>query len=156
MSAFNTNWPRWIKASLTKHFESYKGDLTFILEDVPMDVADPRERVEFRTDGPDFSEPSDGWWIGRVVVNLLLVLQISKSDAYRVERFIGQMQAAFIHVCIKKYGSAGGDDGTHVGTMYVSPARYPKIAVDRFGQLDPNIKLDYTTLEAEYLIEIAL
>ena len=150
----NTNWARWITASITKHFDSYKGDLSFYTVETPKAVEDPEERVELRVNGPNFSEPSKNYWMGWIDVQLLLLIQPDDLDAYKSSRFIGQLLTAFTAIQVMKYGSAAVDDDTYVGTLYLNPGLRPKVSVACFGQISPSAKLNYTILNAEYFVDI--
>ncbi|TRZ52358.1 MAG: hypothetical protein D4S01_03070, partial [Dehalococcoidia bacterium] len=46
------HWARWIFASVSKHFDTYKGDLLMFIEGQHRGIHPPKDFIELRMDGP--------------------------------------------------------------------------------------------------------
>ena len=161
--SLNSNWSRWITASVNDHFASQSGivkledwssgdsDLPLIVRGQQFETdTDRMDLVELRLDGPDFAEVSINHYHAYIEVNTLIQSVISETDIYKMARSIGIVQACFTDIPLYKYG----DDDSLFGclTLIANPTgtKGNRLEVSQFGQIDPRLKLEQTTIEGHY------
>ena len=141
----NTEWPRWIKASIAQHFSTF---FTIIVDGQRRPSIQPRERFELRFDGPDVSEKLQGEFQLGYVVNLLIISASNEEDIYKMDRLKGRGADPFItRIPIYKYGPALNDDGTLIGCI----TRKSDIDIKDFGYFADNVQ--HISINAYYLFE---
>lgn len=155
---FNRNWPRWLSASVNKHFSA------LTLEDIPVFVegqvrqtADLDDFVEIRMDGPFWRETTKNQFILRIEVNVLLQTTISPSKnlytAHTLDGIIGEYMST---ISVYKLGDEDGDDETKIGclSLIANPASRDWTKHNEFGQIEPKTSLRQKSVEAHYQIEL--
>ena len=152
------HWPRWIKASLSEHFDNASGSVVLFVEAMFREEQDEQELVELRVDGPYLTELSKGYW--KVFCEVSLMLQTAMNDdLYREDRIVGTMtKACSAGIQVFRYGPDAVDDNSSLGCFHVvSDARgKERIQVNRFGQIKPSVRLLQSTVEMHLTMEITV
>jgi len=141
----NKHWPRWVKSSIAKHFQtSLPSEVKLVVEgesDHP-DVT----RYELRIDGPNISETTKGRFTLTVYINLLVQVEMTQSDLYAFDRILGEGLPCFTtSIPIYKYGSGVDDNGELLGCF----DQITSVITERYDQESPK-GLQCGTIEASY------
>lgn len=145
----NYNWPRWVKSSIAKHFQSsLPSDATLYIEG---DTEPPGvTRYELRIDGPMITENTKSKFTLNVYINLLTQIEMDKSDLYAFDRMLGLGLPCFsASIPIYKYGTGVDDTGALLGCM----DQITSVITERYDQESPK-GLQCGTLEASYKLLI--
>jgi len=152
----NSNWPRWIFASVAHHFGSVTGYKTFI-EGEPRDTWAEKDFIEVRVDGPYFVKLDAATWEAMIEVNILVQVAMDFKDLYRIHTMVGVVAAAFSPgPQIFKYGSSGGDDQNLLGCLELLQDKRERqiLAISHFGQIAPDKLLQQATVEGHFKITL--
>lgn len=153
----NQNLIRWIIASISKHFDDRRQGMTLFIEGQIRDTRTLKDFIELRIDGPYLTELSKGFWNVYIEINVLVQSAQDQTNYHRIYNSVGVVVAAFEQaISIFKYGSGAGDDGSLVGCMKLlgdKEAR-ERIQVSHFGQVEPDIGIFQSTVEAHYETQI--
>jgi len=156
MSVINANWNKWIFASVSKHFDTYRGTLPMFVEGQVRDTHDTKDFFELRMDGPNYTEYSKGYFRVYIEVNCLLQSAMDDIDFHRIHRNLGIVASIFTRpIVIKKYGDTPIiDDGSTLGCLsLISDDRgKEKVQTSQFGQITQKDKLIQAIVEAHYEI----
>ncbi len=164
----NENWPRWVFASITKHFAESDGivlysdwttassDLPLIVEGIPLDYKNWQNVAEIRLQGPEISEPSKDFFTLQCVVNILIQTVMSNTDLHLQMRSIGTIMSAFSDIQVYRYGTGATDDQGSLGCLHRVdiPGRDKQIVVHQFGQIASDVKLQQAAVEATYAMNL--
>jgi len=142
MMTFNSKWPRWVKASIYKHFDTNKGSLDLFVEG--QERPDIQEWAELRLNGPIFEEASKDVWSIVVDINVLIGTNLAK-DIYLQDKAIGIVSSIFVtNLPVYEYGDSGNQFGCLILVDHIKTIQY--------GQINPDTKLLYATVEGQYRI----
>lgn len=153
------HWPRWIKASLSEHFDNVTGSFVLFVENMHREEQADQDAVELRVDGPYLTEVSKGYWKVFCEVSLLLQTTMSATDLYREDRTVGVItKACSVGIQVFRYGNGVDDDDSSLGCFHVvADARgKERIQTNRFGQIKPSVKLLQSTVEVHLVMEITV
>jgi hypothetical protein len=153
----NKSWARWIKASVSKHFDDRKEDVHLFIENQHRDTDEVKEFIELRVDGPRCLEVSKDCWKIRVEINLLIQVVMNDKDYHRIDDIVGIVQAAFTNsIPVYRYGNRTGDDDTFLGCLRIlmDPSTRDFLEANRFGQIDIRTKLLQSTVEGHYEMDL--
>jgi hypothetical protein len=144
----NSNWARWITASLTKHFVDRLNPLKVMLAGEERDEANPsQDFVELRIDGPDITEMSRNYYFFNIAINLLIQSKRTPNDLYKIHRDSGLGMAAFENnLSIYKYGDGPDDDQSSLGCMILQSG----VLVQQLGQIAPNANILQAMVSGDY------
>ena len=147
----NEHWPRWIFASISKHFDANRGSLKLHIEGQYRDTRSEQDFIELRLNGPEFTELSKNYWRIRVRVNVLVQSVKNETNFHRIHTNVGIVVKAFDTINIKKYGDGVDDDDSLLGCLKLvqEPGDEP-VAVHHFGQVDPSTQLVQAAVEGLY------
>ena len=148
----NTNWAKWVVASVIKYFSDNISFDVFI-EGMDRETSKLSDFAEIRVDGPKFNELSKNYWKIRIEVNILIHSVMSDTDLYHFYDNIGIVNKAFQNcISVYKRGNNVEDDNSHVGCLKLVIDRYDRenIVTSNFGQIDKSVKLQQATVEAHY------
>ena len=150
--AINQNWPRWIFASISQHFEDGKGDYPLYIEGQERDTKGEDIHLELRVDGPYVYHHSKGDFTLYFEVNVLIQAKKTGINYHTLYDVIGQVVALFVNIKVYKYGDAVGDDDSLLGCMKLISNREDRerIMVSHFGQLDPHVDVIQAGVEGHY------
>lgn len=149
---FNQHWPRWIQASVTKHFvDALSSELNVFTEGSERDTQTDKEYIEVRLDGPNVKPQPNGQYELEVTPNIMITTA-SVKDTYKHRRVMGKVLAAFENsIEIKKYGNGIDDDDSLLGCLQLKG----QVRGNYFGQIDTVLRLEQATVDAEFTITLA-
>jgi len=144
----NHNWPRWIFASVTKHFSDTLSLKCFVEGEIRTTWAD-KDFVEIRMDGPYFKQLSRTDWSTFIEVNVLVQATIDNVNTHKIHSNVGLVCAAFTPISLYQYG----DDSVQFGCLQpVTHSRSNQtLVVSHFGKVNPDKNLQQATVEGHYL-----
>jgi len=150
--ATNKNWPRWIFASVSKHFDANKDTLPLFIEGQYRNTRSEKDFLELRVDGPYFTEFSKGYWRAFIEINVLVQSAMDDSNFHRIHEDVGIAAAAFSTIHVYKYGNGVDDDGTLLGCLKLVADHRGKerIQINHFGQIGPSEGLMQACVEGHY------
>lgn len=143
--AYDPNWPRWIQASVAKHFKdvattnSYQS-LVEEIEERTTAFQESPQRLEIRLNGPFCKEVSKDYWRFEVDVNILIFSHKDGAldNAYKGTTMAGKMaEAASNLISVYKYGAGVDDDQSLIGCLNLRRGNDESIKVHHFGEIDP-------------------
>lgn len=153
MSNMNTNWPRWIFASITQHFADAITNYDVFVEGMDRKTNTLKDIAEIRVDGPRINEQSKDDWRIYVEINILIQSVMNDSDLHRLYRIIGDVNVAFqTCILVYKYGTGDDDDQSKLGcfNLVSDEDNREQIITSNFGQIDKSVRLQQATVEAHY------
>jgi hypothetical protein len=112
--------------------------------------------VEIRVDGPYFTERSKDDFLLTLEVNLLVQTVIDPSkNLYEHSATCGVCSGAMTTIPVYKLGNEVGDDLSQIGCLEREDEK-PRdhVKVNNFGQIETDVKLQQSTVEAHYKIEL--
>lgn len=154
MAIFNANWPRWIFASISKHFDSGL-TLPLFIEGQYRDTAGVSDFVELRVDGPKWTESSKDCWKGIVEVNCLITSHMDESNYHTIHTNAGIVQNLFQQrIPVFKLGSNPQDDDSFIGCLELMQDLRGRDALElnHFQQIDVKVLIQQATVEGHYKI----
>lgn len=144
------NLPRWIVASINKHFNSYKGSYPLYFEGAEK-MDDPAVGFELRIDGPSIQNPSKGHFIVTVEINMVVTTMRDEQDHYKHQRAVGVACTGFTEsINIFKFGDGLKDDGNLLACLTLQSQGREKIVVSNFGLIYPTLGAMQSTVEGHY------
>jgi hypothetical protein len=148
------HWPRWIYASMSKHFntEMTGTGLKVFLEGTDRDTDDlGLEHVEFRQDGPRIRElNANEYWVW-VAINILFKSSMDGTNFHNKYVMAGKVVEAFSDtITLFKLGDGPDDDDSAFGCMVLQD-RPNGIQVNHFGQIEQSLRVEQGTVEAHYI-----
>lgn len=148
----NENWARWIFASVAKHFQEEKGDISiYHVQHTVRTFGEEVERLEFRSTGIEYDEQTDGQYRLSLTVGLLITVPLSGNNNYRMATLTGRLaKASESVIIIKKYGSETGDDKSAIGCLQLKG----KVRVHDWGQIATDIKVTQSSVESDLFIDL--
>lgn len=137
----SSKWPRWIKASVSKHFDANRSGIALYIEGDKRLTTEPPELFEQRINGPFITEYNKKAQV-KIVINLLIkYLPSIRSNLYRMEDLKGIASSMFtITIPLLKLG----DDGSSFGCL----TRENNLDIIDWGLVDTGVHM--ATVEAEY------
>lgn len=153
----NTNWARWIFASVSKHFDDRKSTLPLFIEGQHRATRDLKDYLELRMDGPRWLEVNRGCWTGRVEINILVSSAFDEKDYHRIHRYAGLVQNAFTRVIEAfRFGDGPDDDQSFLGCLILQQNRGRRdfLELNHFGRITPEDALTQSSVEGHYEIEL--
>lgn len=153
----NHNWPRWIFASVSKHFTDAMAEheVPIFIEGQHRDTVELPEFVELRMDGPRTRQLSKGCWELRIEVNILVTFAMNDRDYHRPHQLVGYVAAAFKDAIIAyKKGNGPEDDQSVLGCLQLlqNSATRDYLEINHFGQIDKRTDIIQATVEGHYKI----
>lgn len=145
----NVNWPRWITASIYKHFDDNKSTLEMYAEGDQPQREPERNRFEVRITGPDIAEKTKGHFHLTCIIDVFVISVSNEADIYDPERNIG-IVANIFSTMIPVYEYGDGDAFLACLQRIEDPiriTRFPKAA----GETNP---LQRTSIESTYRIHL--
>ena len=152
------NLPRWLFASVSKHFDDNKQDLALFIEGQYRTTRNIKDFIELRFDGPDLTEISKGYWKVYTEINVLVQSAMDDENFHRIHTTVGKVVAAFTDIEVYKYGTGDDDDDSLLGCLVLlADARSKeKTKVAHFGQIGPDTMLLQASVEGHYLMHLTI
>ena len=158
--AINKRWARWIKASVSKHFDDRREDLVLFIENQHRDTDEEKDFLELRMDGPRCEEVSKDCWKIRVEINILCQSVMDDKNYHVIDDLVGVAQAAMINnIPVFRHGNRdANDDGTFLGCLILQQSAENRdfVEANRFGQIDIRTKLLQSVVEGHYVKDLQL
>jgi hypothetical protein len=147
----NSNWPRWIYASITDHFAQGQS-LPVFVEGQPRETWEDGELIEVRINGPHFIQGSASEWKAEVELNVLVQCPFNVSDLHRIHRLVGSIASLFGQIQIFKFGSGVLDDQSLLGCLVIKPNPITGrlITTNHYGQAENEKSLLQAEVEASF------
>ncbi len=142
------NWPRWIFASASKHFQDAAGayPIHMFIEGVDRLTHEETKWIEFRMTGPQTTQLNKNYFRLDVEINILWSVDIDATDFHEPYRVSGMLVAAMSDICIYKY-----DDGDALlGTLQLTQDKNNSVRANNFGQIRSDTKIVQGTVEGLY------
>lgn len=155
------HWDRWVFASICQHFDDRRGTLPMYVEGTHRDTRELEDFFELRVDGPWYSEISKNYWWVFIEINVLIQSAKNNTDFHRIRKMTGII-SQILERCIKvyKYGNEPYDDSSLLGVLERQDDRRGKnadrIQINHFGQIEPKLKLEQSTVEAHYVMKLSV
>jgi hypothetical protein len=152
------HWPRWITASINKHFDARKQSLPLFIEGKHRETRSEKDFLELRRDGPYLTELSKGLWRVYVEVNILIQSAMDDTNMYRIDKNVGITVVACTDIPVYKYGDESYDDGSLLGCLNVVADNRGKerIQVNHFGKINTSTPLIQATVEVHYEMKLSV
>lgn len=144
----NSNWTRWIVASIASHFNLYKGDLIYRVEG---GVADKHvlKYLELKYDGPHYAEISRNYT--QVSMDIALFLQIPKDDdLYSLTNYIGNVLTGFSDINVYRLG----EDSESDSSLFACLRPIGPIRTATFDQTMKGVEVKQALIESRYEMEL--
>lgn len=158
MAIGNPNWDRWIYATMGFDFTQQFGPPNFevFIEGTHRGLPSNEELLEFRMNGPQRRQPSLGYFILTVQINILVRSYTDDKDFHKIRRNVGTVVnwLANNH-CIFRYGDGVDDDQSLLGELHLkNRAKSDPVQVNHFGKIDIKTRIEEATIEAEFEIHL--
>lgn len=156
----NKNWPRWMKASMIKWFTDIiqkKNNVTCFIETtehIDKDgnpVTELHTWAEARFNGPLSKPITKTTFHHQVIVNFLISTKLDQVNVYSHDTTVGLVYEAYVNsIPVFKLGTGEDDDGSLLGCFQLEADNKFAIQVAHFGQLDVDVKITQSIIEAHY------
>src|SRR5215212_7380087 len=90
------NIVKWIWASVARHFEVLRGNISFYVEGQDHDLQD--QNAELRINGPFLNHSNQGYWKVDADINILITSAIDDQDFYKIYKIIDQFLDGFTDI----------------------------------------------------------
>ena len=149
----NPNWTRWIHANLNKYVktELEKLNVFVFFEGQSREaLADQKDYVEFRWNGPEAREFSKGYWELDVNLNFVINSATNREDTYTHKVIVGKVQSILVNsISVLKLGDTVDDDQQLLGCLQLKVDAREGIMTNYFGR-QQDVELEQSTVEAWY------
>ena len=157
----NPMWTKWIHASVASYLKSVAqsvpvASLVEGIEDRDQTFQEAQDRVEIRFNGPYTTNPSSGYYIAKIGINVLVTSNMGgkRKNAYMLDDLLGKFHEALDQpIPIYKLGTDENADGYQLGCLVMSNDKLG-IRVLHFGQIDTNDRVRQGMVSANYQIEL--
>lgn len=141
------NLPRWIAASINKHFSSLSSVADVFIEDMDRNTRTSKNIIEIRLNGPHISECGASDDHLYYTVDILIQATLDQTDRYMIHRLVGAVVNRFTDIPVFRYG----DDNTAIGCLQLqSERRGGTILVNNFGQIDVKVAITQSAVSGQY------
>lgn len=159
--SLDPNWPRWIKASIYKHFKNLATLPVFLEAEPNRKTNQDVSFLEVRMDGPYLHEVVSDSFDVRIEVNILIqtqqsILTAQGFDTYTPDRIAGDVALMFTKsISIFKLGAGTGDDQTLLDCLTLDTSdRSRGIIIHQFGLLQPALPVVQDSVEGRYFTRL--
>jgi hypothetical protein len=146
------NWPRWILASIAKHFDHRRQYLPMFMEGEDH-IENTPDYIELRVDGPYVVELTHGYYSINVEVNVLVCSAKNPNDLYSLQRNEGVVRRAFRDpIQVYRYGTGMYDDQGLLGCLVLvrSGDQREALRVSHFGQIAAETPIVRSSVEGHF------
>lgn len=157
--AYNPNWPKWIQASIAKHFKTVANNNNYVslveeLEERTTEFMEASDRIEIRMNGPFVKNQSANYYLLEIDANILIFSHMDETseNVYDGIDIAGVMaQAASGPIPVYRLGNSIDDDGEQIGCLTLSR---DGVKVFHFGEITRQDRLRQFSVDAGYKLEI--
>jgi hypothetical protein len=153
----NPNWTRWIHASISDYFKDYGRRIGLSIQVEGQDKPKrPEDWVELRWDGPLANETTRNNWILELDINCLISSVLGRKDVHKHKRIVGEIQSVMPKdFPIYRFGDDPIIDTQDLlGCMTLRPDNREGIITSYFGQIDVDVLLEQSSVEAHYRMHL--
>lgn len=160
----NSNWPRWIKASISSHFANLIGNANLIVVGERRYVDEKNDRFELKLNGPRVTNSTKNEYVLEYDVSLLIISTSNESNIYEMEDYksiginafitsipVYDNNDALVDCLTLKSDIVVRDFGFVSGTVY-------HVAIDAiyvFEKVDPQLYHETLTLGSTHSLEVS-
>jgi hypothetical protein len=146
--------PKWILASVAKHFNDHKGSLVMYLEGEKRNTNKSQDYMELRMNGPDRRHIAKYYYGFDITINVLVQSLYNDVDAYRYIKTCGLVAQMFeSSIRVYKFGDAIGDDRTVlVGCLSMQGL----VETNHFGRQAPALDMNTSEVQGRYSMELTI
>ncbi|MAE21978.1 MAG: hypothetical protein CMK92_06055 [Pseudomonas sp.] len=127
-----TNWPKWFKTSIAKHFQDSLSSVELYIEGTKRPTTQSLDRFELAIDGPSFDQAAKDVFYIDITIGMLIMNKIDYNDPIKHETKVGIALDTFKpSICINKWGDGDGV----FGSLHLD-----NVNVTRFELLDGSIE----------------
>lgn len=145
--SMNINWPRWIFASVSKHFSTNSGGITMYIEGDDRDTGKETNYFEFRMNGPMLHELTQDFWRIDICINILISSKRNDASIHTLQTLVGTLASAFKNsIEVYKYGN----DNSLLGCLILRKIGDDVIKISNLGILNPEVQINQSSIEAYY------
>lgn len=149
--------PRWIAASLQVHFNTLIAGITVFNEESERTTYDNADWVEVRFDGPHTTKQQQDCFKVEVDVNLLISTSKDETDIHQHSRNIGLARKAMTQcISVFRYGDGPDDNDEQIGILSLRQDLDRRLRVNRWGEVDKDLRLIQASVDGTYQMELAL
>jgi len=142
--AYDANWPRWVQASIAKHFKTVANSNSYAslveeIEERTTAFQENPQRVEIKINGPFIKEQSKDYWYFSADAYVLIISHMDGTldNAYLGTTMAGIMaQAAAATIPVNKLGAGVDDDQSLIGCLTLRRGNDESVKVFHFGEID--------------------
>lgn len=151
----NKNWPRWLLASVHKHFDANRQGYPVYFESHDRFTDQETDYAEVRIDGPLVRQLTSDEFHLRVEINVLVASKKDQADNHKLYRLAGVFLAAFTPtISVFRYGDGPDDNGTLLGCLRRDEDTRQPVEFHYFGQVDPSAALEQGSITAAYELTV--
>jgi hypothetical protein len=153
-SDIQSDWIRWVQASINKHFEDRKFEYELYLEGDERTLQDEIEFAELRVDGPFILNPQKNLFFLDYEINVLLQAHQVAGQLYNIQKLIGVFAKAFTNIIkVYKFGTGPIDDDSLLGCLQLQRSLRERVNINYYGIIRPDTRLTQATIEGHYRLE---
>jgi hypothetical protein len=140
--------PRWLTASIYKHFDALKTNGTVFIEGMERDGRSAKDLFELRLDGPKIEEYAVNDARLYIDVNILVQATLDRADRYRIHSLVGTVVALYTDIPVFQYG----DGDAAFGCLQLQSQRQGgNILVSHLGQIDLKTAITQSVVTGQYV-----
>jgi len=91
----DSNWPKYIKRAIRKHFSAVAGDLEFHMAGEQRAREESEKKLELFVNGPNIAEGTKGYFFLLSNVRAVITIINQYSNIYSLDEYKGQIANAF-------------------------------------------------------------
>lgn len=146
--------PKWILASVAKHFNDRKGTLFMYLEGQKRNTNMLQDYFELRMNGPDRRTIAKNYYGFDITINVLVQSLYNDKDAYRYIKTCGLVGKMFeTSIKVYKFGDEVGDDRT---VLVDCLSKQGMVEINHFGRQAPAIDVNTSEVQCRYSMELTI
>lgn len=156
----NVNLPRWVFASLAKHFADVTAtipELRYYVEGV--DEPEPgdfqNDAAAFKMDGPIAHQGSGtNWYSLEIMILLTDIISQTNDSAYKIYEWAGIYQANLLNepLSIFRYGDGPDDDQSLIGCLSPDTRVKNNVRVVSYGNLDKDLRIKQMSVNGRFIL----
>ena len=148
----NKHWPRWIMASISKHFTANIQGLPLYIEGQHRNSNLPKDQLELRVDGPYMTEVSRKYWRLYIEVSVLVTSLLDNTNYHRLQTNFGLVATAFTDIDAYKLGTGVDDTQEWFACLQLiqDDSRRERIQINNFGIIEASSQLQQGSIEGHY------
>ena len=152
--------PRWMFASVTKHFSDVAAtmpELKYYVEGIDEpEIADfQSDSMLFKMDGPIAHQGSGiEWYNVEIMVLLTDIIELTNDNAYDIYRWAGIVQGSMLNdsIQILRKGTGVEDDQSLIGCLEPDTSVRNNVRVVSYGQIDKDLRIKQISINGRFVL----